>query len=176
MNRPDVNILRSVLKNLEDAFVSGGIMGTAYAVGSDADMRAGTALAFPYIYLLNFGRLFQVEHLPVIIVQLSINSIAFEMGSGEAPLVDLNLHIFGRDAMQTANIKAGLRKQIDSWHIYDFDLPNTPEVQDCDIICDEQGSTWTESFHSIANEGIVIEASLASWSTMSCAFQVTEGD
>jgi hypothetical protein len=176
VNQPDAIILKSVHKRLADAFEDGEIMGAPYTVGNDGDMRLGTKLTFPYIYILPFGRLFQIEHLPVIIVQVTIYSGSADMGDTDDGIFDVtvDLHIFGRDPVQKANVKGAIRRNIKTWELYDFDSSSTPVLEECAIIEDGDAYSWKESNHSINSEKLAIEASLADWTTLSCAFQAVE--
>jgi hypothetical protein len=153
-------------------FSSGEMMGVVYSVYNDDDMRAGTLPVFPFVYIVNFGTLFQVKHLPVIVVQVTIFSTPIEMGGDDVLDVFLDFHIFGRDSVQTANIKGAFRN-IQSWPIYNFDGDNATIQEDCGIMDDKDGHSWGESGHTLNDNSLAIEASLAAWSTMSCYIQVT---
>lgn len=169
---PDLIVLKSIFKKLRELFVDGTMLGVPANVYTEDDMRAGTAPVFPFVYVINFGNLFEVQHLPVVIVQITIYSVPIEMGGDPVLDVMLDFHIFGRDAVNTKHIMGAFR-QIQSWPIYDFSDVIVPITEDAPIIENDRGYLWDESPHKINDNSLGIEASLLAWNTMSCYIQVT---
>lgn len=160
----------SINKALRDMFEDGGALGVPFEVCGETEMRDGYAPTFPYIFILNFGTLFQVEHLPTVIVQLTIYSIVIEMG-GTALACDLNLHVFARDSGQSLDICDALR-HITGITLYDFTDPDNPVAGVTCEIDDQDGMVWDESPHSIDDDDLALESSLRFWKTLSAQFLV----
>lgn len=168
----DLIVLKSIFKRLRDLFANDAMMGVPFNVYTEDDMRANVSPVFPFVYIVNFGSLFEIEHLPVIVVQITIYSVPIEMGGDPVLDVMLDFHIFGRDAINTKHIMGALRR-LQSWPIYDFSDEIVSITEDAPIIEDDQGHLWSESPHKINDNSLSIEASLLAWNTMSCYIQVT---
>jgi hypothetical protein len=165
-------IALSIHKTLDDTLKSGEMMGAAFNVYTESDMRSGTQPTFPFLFLLQFGTSFGVEHLPVIIVQPTFYVRAFEMGS-QAVFVDLNLHIFARDSGQGLDLPGGV-STVESFSIYDFSNPQNPVIREvAELIEDGDGVSWKQSHHQLNDDNLALEATLRAWTTMSCNFWVT---
>lgn len=167
----DRNIALSVHKNLSDYFSSGLALGTPYSVYGERDMREGTKPEFPFVYLLDMGTLFEIENLPVVIMQLTMTRVALEMG-GLATGCELHLHVFVKDGGQGYDIRGAI-KGLSELVIYDWTDPTTPvEIDRVQIDEDELGIAWDESAHSLDDDNMALEASLRMWRTLTANFAV----
>lgn len=163
--------VRDIMWTLYAGFSNGTLTdGNTYNVYTEADMRSGETPVFPYVYLVEAGNLFEVEHLPVIVVQPTFSRIVLGLGGQQIGLFcELNLHVYARDNEQMHSIAGAIGNML-SFTKHDFtDHTNPVPVEEIEIIEDSDGNVWTERDVSINDSALAIEGSLLRWTALSCA-------
>lgn len=166
--RPTRLISTSVAKNLSDLFgVPGSVMGIPWNVYGESTLRAGQAPTWPYVYILDFGVVFGIEHLPTILVQCSTSRITAELGSLGFH-TNLGLHIFARDRGQRQEISGAIMETVECINLYG---DSGAQIAVASLIGDAQtGRLWYEEYTNIAAT-IAVEGSLANWVTLVSSFE-----
>jgi hypothetical protein len=158
----------SVLKQLTDLFGSGTLMDVEYNVYGEADKTS--TLERPYVFLLDFGVPFSIQHLPFVVIQTVVSVMPFQMGS-DAFFCDLALHVFGRSRAERDDISSAIMETIQHIQIVDFDKVALPVVGTVSINDETTGATWTNVTQALPFAEQV-EASLANWNSLTTQFWV----
>lgn len=158
-----LDISKSVMRQLSNGFVDGLFLDGAVNVYGEADLLANTIPTFPFVYLLDFGIVFEKKHLPVIISQPVVMKIPLGMGEW-GWYVDLQLHIFAASRGQRYQLSGSIMEHTNAFDIYNFTVPASPT-----LIEQVQLETWLETYQAIPVSASV-EGSLANWVTLSTNF------
>jgi hypothetical protein len=159
----------SAWKTIADGFSSGSFLGTAYNVYGEAELRLGTTPVFPYVYILDFGIVFEPKQLPVVMLQMEHHKRSFELGVNTWYLNVLALHIFGRDRGERDDISGAIVETIDSITLRDFDQNAQPSVGTSLLETDDNGDVWVVQQGDMPYDAR-IEGSLSNWNTLVCQF------
>jgi hypothetical protein len=159
----------SAWREISDGFTGGSFMGTAYNVYGENDLRAGTTPVFPYVYILDFGIVFEPKHLPVVMLQMEHHKRGIELGTNTWYLNILALHVFGRDRGERDEISGAIVETVDSITLRDFDQESQTSVGTALLESDDNGDIW------VAQQGDMpydarIEGTLSNWNTLVCQF------
>ena len=159
-------ILKSVIADLGNLFGGQQVLGRPYNVYGEQELRAGTRPTFPYIYICDFGVVFQKEQLPLIVVQPSVSLVTAELG-GTSFHVNLALHLFANDRGQRYDISSAIMESVDSLVMFSADgIP----IDAVNLLGDsETGRLWSEEYSSVGRD-YAIEGSLANWITLTTSF------
>lgn len=132
-----------------------------FTVLTEEEMRAGISPSRPFVYLLRPYTPFTLEHLPVVMVEVTGNPA--EMGLGETGMRGtVNLHIFGRSWGEVEDIAWALARSIQSFQFVKdgqvlFTVPIVPSAD---------GVLWVEQVVEPRGE-IAEEGSLSRWLMLS---------
>jgi|WetSurMetagenome_2_1015567.scaffolds.fasta_scaffold477073_2 hypothetical protein len=159
----------SVWRTLSDGFTAGTFLGTAYNVYGEADLRAGTEPVFPYVYILDFGVVFEPKHLPVVMLQTEHHKRSLEMGVNTWYLNVLALHVFGRDRGERDDIAGAIVETVDSITLRDFAQNSQPSVGTALLEPDDNGDVWVVQQGEMPYD-VRMEGSLTNWNTCVCQF------
>lgn len=158
----------SVWYTLKTFFEDAMLWSPPYTVyGLDDMALAESALATrPYIFILDGRKLFETQHLPLIVVDMGFADAAMELGGDDWLACAVGLHIFGRNAAERDDIAGAIRKHIKSIALRDFEDSSRPVVDTRQL---EQ--SWAFSYPDLTTK-LAVEATLAQWITMASAFLI----
>jgi hypothetical protein len=172
MSRVFSQIRQSVWRTIKDGFVDGTLTGTVYNVYGETELRAGVVPVRPFVYVLDFGVTFEMQHLPVVIVHVVSHRKAFEMGTKQSYFNEVALHVFGRNRGERDDLSSAIVENIDSIALLDFDAVGTPVVQTVEL-AEERGITWTiVPGNIVLSDDLQWGGSLSNWDTAICSFWV----
>jgi len=164
----------SIWRTLKDGFEDTTLMGSAYNVYTEEDLRMGLVPVRPFIYLLDFGANFEMKHLPCIVIQAEVHKRGFELGTSDTWLCDLVLHVLGRNRGERDDLASAVKEEIDAIVIRDFDQGAAPVVQTMQLEpLNAEGDVWAERIIELPQR-LLAEGTLANWASLVARFWVTD--
>lgn len=166
---------KSVYSTLEDVFVDGSLLGAAYTVYNEDDLRAGRTPTRPCVYILDYGSQFELRQLPAIVVQMGVRKRP--IGLGELGYYCyLVLHVFGRNRGERDDITSAIMDTIDAIDVRDYDTTGSPVTQTMQLEpISRDGDIWIEEVVELPSR-LLLEGTAANWASLMSGFWVTDVD
>jgi len=163
----------SVRQAIQSLLANGSLMGVAYNVYGESDLRnLNLVPVFPYVYLLDFGVKFELKHVPAIIIQLVMDQQALELGTRKTYHCTLNLHIIAKDRGERDDLAFALIEDVDSFALYDYDTSDSDVVETVRLD-GARGHVWTETTVDSLPTLMWQGGSLDNWTALQTGFWVT---
>lgn len=164
---------KSVYSTLESAFKDGSLLGAAYTVYDEDDLRAGRTPTRPCVYILDYGSQFEMRQLPAIVVQMGVRKRPLALGE-MGYYCYLVLHVFGRNRGERDDVTSAIMDTIDAIAVRDFDVPGTPVTQTMQLEpIGRDGDIWIEEVIELPSR-LLLEGTAANWSSLMSGFWVTD--
>ena len=163
----------SIVDTISAAFSDATLMGVVWNVYDEDDLRSGVDPVAPYVFILDFGVMFELKHLPAVMVQSAVHKRPLELGN-LAWFCDAVVHIFGANRGDRDDISSAIKEVIDEVSIRDYNTAGNPVVQTQKLeAVNGAGDLWYETRVFPPNQ-MVTEGRLANWTTLACSFWVTD--
>jgi hypothetical protein len=166
---------KSVYTTLEGLFTAGTLLGTAYNVYDEDDLRAGVIPTRPFVFILDYGAQFELRSLPAIVVQMGVRKRP--LGLGEMGYYCyLVLHVFGRNRGERDDITSAIMDAVDAIDVRDFDTVDSPVTQTMQLeSISSEGDIWIEEVIELPGR-LLLEGTAANWVSLMTGFWVTDVD
>lgn len=159
------NTRKSVIANIAAVFENDAWFTNPFNIYYDDDLKDQTVPVRPGLFILNFGLLWEVKHLPVVVVNPSFGRRAHELGTTWG-VCSLELHVLGRTRDEADEIAGAIMHHIDEWTMYDYST-GTPVVKG--VTRNEKD--WEQEYVPVGTE-FEREGTFGNWEVLTCRFLV----
>lgn len=150
-----------------------------YTIYGESDMRnESLVLSQPFMFVLDYGVIYEHRHLPVILVQTETSKRAFELGTLASYQANLALHVIGRSRGERDSLASQIIEDVDSLKLYRYVSSGSKvQVAERRLEPDRLGDIWTVAGRSqeLAPEE-ARAGTLLNWTQLATRFWVLGGE